>query len=39
VIESSRMMWAGNTARIEGGDRCLKDFGWEARREETTGKT
>jgi hypothetical protein len=22
-----------------GGERCLKGFGWEARREETTGKT
>jgi hypothetical protein len=23
----------------EGGERCLKGFGWEAQREETTGKT
>jgi hypothetical protein len=22
-----------------GGERRLKDFGWEARRQETTGKT
>jgi hypothetical protein len=22
-----------------GGERCLEVFGWEARREETTGKT
>jgi hypothetical protein len=22
-----------------GGERCLQGFGWEARREETTGKT
>jgi hypothetical protein len=22
-----------------GGERCLQDFGWEARRQETTGKT
>jgi hypothetical protein len=22
-----------------GGERYLKDFGWEARRKETTGKT
>jgi hypothetical protein len=22
-----------------GGERCLKGFGWEARREVTTGKT
>jgi hypothetical protein len=23
----------------EGGERCLQSFGWEARRQETTGKT
>jgi hypothetical protein len=23
----------------EGGERCLQGFGWEARREGTTGKT
>jgi hypothetical protein len=22
-----------------GGERCLQGFGWEARRQETTGKT
>jgi hypothetical protein len=22
-----------------GGERCLEGFGWEARRQETTGKT
>jgi hypothetical protein len=22
-----------------GGERCLQNMGWEARREETTGKT
>jgi hypothetical protein len=22
-----------------GGERCFQGFGWEARREETTGKT
>jgi hypothetical protein len=36
VIKSRRMMWAGYAW---GGERCLQDFGWEARREETTGKT
>jgi hypothetical protein len=23
----------------EGGERCLQGFGWEARRQETSGKT
>jgi hypothetical protein len=36
VIKSRRMMWAGYAW---GGERCLQGFGWEARREETTGKT
>jgi hypothetical protein len=39
VIKSRGMRWAGHMARKEGGDRCLQGFGWEARREETTGKT
>jgi hypothetical protein len=30
VIKSRRMRWAGHVARI--GERCLQDFGWEARR-------
>jgi hypothetical protein len=39
VIKSRRMRWAGHVARMEGGDRCLQGFGWEARSEEITGKT
>jgi hypothetical protein len=35
VIKSRRMRLAGH----EGGERCLQGFGWEARRQETTGKT
>jgi hypothetical protein len=35
VIKSRRMRWAGHVARM-GEGRC---FSWEARREETTGKT
>jgi hypothetical protein len=37
VIKSRRMIWAGHVARM--GERCLQGFGWESRREETTGKT
>jgi hypothetical protein len=37
VIKSRRMRWAGHVARM--GEMCLQGFGWEARREETTGKT
>jgi hypothetical protein len=37
VIKSRRMRWAGHVARM--GERCLQGFGWEARRQETTGKT
>jgi hypothetical protein len=33
VIKSRRMRWAGHVARMGDG------FCWEARREETTGKT
>jgi hypothetical protein len=29
----------GSCGTHEGGERCLQAFGWEARREETTGKT
>jgi hypothetical protein len=39
VIKSRRMRWAGHVARMGGGERFLQDFGWEARREETIGKT
>jgi hypothetical protein len=39
VIKSRRMRWAGHVARMGEGDRCLRGFGWEARRQETTGKT
>jgi hypothetical protein len=37
VIKSRRMRWAGHVARI--GEGCLQGFGWEARRQETPGKT
>jgi hypothetical protein len=33
VIKSRRMRWAGHVARMGEG------FGWEAQRQETTGKT
>jgi hypothetical protein len=42
VIKSRMMGWAGHVARMGdgmGGKRCLQGFGWEARRQETTGKT
>jgi hypothetical protein len=39
VIKSRRMRWTGHVACIGGGERCLQGFGWEARRQETTGKT
>jgi hypothetical protein len=39
VIKSRRMRWAGHVTRMVGGERCLQGFGWEARRQETTGKT
>jgi hypothetical protein len=29
----------GTCGMHRGGVRCLQGFGWEARREETTGKT
>jgi hypothetical protein len=38
VIKSRRMRLAGHVACM-GEERCLQGFGWEARREETTGKT
>jgi hypothetical protein len=38
VIKSRRMRWAEHVARM-GRGRCLQGFGWEARRQETTGKT
>jgi hypothetical protein len=37
-VIKSRMKWAEHVARMGGGKRCLQAFGWEARREETTGK-
>jgi hypothetical protein len=39
VIKSRRMMWVGGMWHAWGGERCFQGFGWEARREETTGKT
>jgi hypothetical protein len=36
VIKSSRMRWTGHVARM---GEVLTGFGWEARRQETTGKT
>jgi hypothetical protein len=39
VIKARKMRWAGHVARIGGGERCLQGFGWEAQRQETTGKT
>jgi hypothetical protein len=39
VIKSRRMRWAGHVTLMGGGERCLQDFVWEVRREETTGKT
>jgi hypothetical protein len=35
VIKSRRMMWAAHAVRM---GLYLQGFGWEARREETTGK-
>jgi hypothetical protein len=29
----------GTCGTHEGGEKCLQGFGWEARTEETTGKT
>jgi hypothetical protein len=39
VIKSRRMRWVGHVARIGEGRGWLQGFGWEARRQETTGKT
>jgi hypothetical protein len=38
VIKSRRMRWAGHVACM-GGEMYLQGFGWEAQRQETTGKT
>jgi hypothetical protein len=38
VIKLRRIRWAGRGTH-GGGERCLQGFGWEARRQETTGKT
>jgi hypothetical protein len=37
--EGSWMMWVGHVARIEERRGVVSGFGWEARREKTTGKT
>jgi hypothetical protein len=39
MIKSRRMRWADNVARMGEGKAVYKDFGWDARRKETTGKT
>jgi hypothetical protein len=42
VIISRRKRWAEHVAHMgegRGGEGCLKGFGWEAKREDTTGKT
>jgi hypothetical protein len=36
-VIKSRMRWAGHVARM--GEMSLQGFGWEARRQETTGKS
>jgi hypothetical protein len=39
VIKSRKMRVGWTCGTHEGGERCLKGFGWEARRQETTGRT
>jgi hypothetical protein len=40
VIKSKRMRWVGHVARMgRGRSGVVQGFGWEALREETTGKT
>jgi hypothetical protein len=40
VIKSRRMRWAGHVECMgRGGEMCSQGFGWEARRQKTTGKT
>jgi hypothetical protein len=39
VIKARRMRLAGHGDTRGGGEGCLQGFGWEARRQETTGKT
>jgi hypothetical protein len=39
VIKSRRMRVAGHVARVGEGRGVYRVFGWEARREETTGRT
>jgi hypothetical protein len=39
VIKSRRMRWTGHVTRMGEGRGVLQGFGWDARREETTGKT
>jgi hypothetical protein len=39
VIKSRQLRWAGNGARMGEGRGVYRVFGWEARRQETTGKT
>jgi hypothetical protein len=36
VIKLKRMRWVGHVARMMEG---IESFGWEFRKEETTGKT
>jgi hypothetical protein len=38
VIKSRRIRWAGRGTH-GGGEKCLQGFGWEAQKQETTGKT
>jgi hypothetical protein len=38
VIKSRRMRWTAHVARMGRGE-VFTGFGWEARRQETTGKT
>jgi hypothetical protein len=30
VIKAKRMRWAGNVARMGGGEGCIQHFDWEA---------
>jgi hypothetical protein len=39
MIKSKKDDVDGTCGTHEGGERCLQGFGWEAKREDTTGKT
>jgi hypothetical protein len=39
VIKSMEDEVGGTCGTRGGGERCLQGFGWEARKEDTTGKT